>query len=59
MKPNQSSRMDCVVKGCGRHPKDGWAILRISPKGKGQPFRGMCSEHYSEWVETPLVEGRR
>lgn len=37
----------CVWPGCSRGPFDerGSALIRISPKGAGQRFVGLCGEH--------------
>jgi hypothetical protein len=37
----------CDYEGCERGIDTGHALHRVSPKGKGQPFVGMCSEHYA------------
>ncbi len=37
----------CVVDGCVR----GDYLERVNPKGES-PFRGMCREHYREWVSS-------
>ena len=42
----------CAAEGCEKHssPERDPALMtyleRISPKGKGCPFFGMCSEHF-------------
>ena len=47
----------CSVDGCPKYagPPDGSpdqdAIYRINPKGKGNGFVGMCTEHYREWTD--------
>lgn len=33
----------CKYKGCDRHPRNGNAIYRVSPKG--QAFDGLCESH--------------
>jgi len=38
------SRFACEV--CGKHPRDGHLILRVS--AKGEPFRGRCEDHCPE-----------
>lgn len=42
------STRDCAAYGCQRHCRDdGDAVLsRISPKGPGEPFVGLCQDHY-------------
>lgn len=42
-----SERRQCVWPGCSRGPFDehGSALYRISPKGPGQKFVGLCGEH--------------
>lgn len=37
----------CDHEGCDRGIDTGYALHRTSPKGKGQPFVGLCSEHYT------------
>jgi hypothetical protein len=38
----------CAVPGCDRGPQDerGSGLYRISPKGKGEKFVGLCDPHY-------------
>lgn len=43
--PSQDA-FQCDFAGCTRHPSKGDTITRISPKG--QPFRGLCDEHYGQ-----------
>lgn len=36
----------CDHEGCVNGIDSGHALYRVSPKGPGQPFVGLCSEHY-------------
>lgn len=36
----------CDYEGCTNGIETGHALHRVSPKGKGMPFVGMCDEHY-------------
>jgi hypothetical protein len=40
---------DCAAHGCDRTREDGH-LERISPKGKGCPFVGLCRDHYGRSV---------
>jgi hypothetical protein len=40
----------CDHEGCDRGISTGHALHRVSPKGPGQQFAGLCAEHY---VGTP------
>ena len=40
---------ECIEPGCTKHPKDGWAIYRTSPKG--EDFEGKCEEHFEDEIE--------
>lgn len=39
---------DCAAAGCERHCRDGGDayLERVSPKGPGKPFVGLCQDHY-------------
>jgi hypothetical protein len=43
---------DCATEGCERHTREGGdAVLeRISPKGLGCLFVGLCQDHYGKTV---------
>jgi hypothetical protein len=50
--PTYSGTRDCAAEGCERHTRDGgdaW-LERISPKGPGRPFVGLCQDHYGRSV---------
>lgn len=38
-------KMTCDYPGCERGIATGHALYRVSPKGPGKPFVGMCREH--------------
>lgn len=40
---------DCAAYGCERTRDDGY-LGRISPKGKGSMFVGLCQDHYGRSV---------
>lgn len=40
------SMMVCDYEGCENGIATGHALHRVSPKGKGQKFIGMCDDHY-------------
>lgn len=48
----------CDHQGCTNGIDTGHALYRVSPKGPGQPFVGLCSEHYAGEVDpvSPLIE---
>jgi hypothetical protein len=42
------TRMICDYEGCEKGPlTTGHALYRVSPKGPGQKFVGLCEEHYA------------
>lgn len=47
-----SGACDCAASGCERNCRDGGdgLLRRISPKGPGKPFVGLCQEHYGRSV---------
>lgn len=50
------SRFDCARPDCDRGVRTGHVIYRISPKGKGEPFVGLCEEHMAEDAIDPEVK---
>lgn len=48
----------CDHEGCENGIDTGHALYRVSPKGPGKPFVGLCSEHYVGDVDpvTPIIE---
>jgi hypothetical protein len=42
------AEVTCAKDGCERGPANGDALHRISPKGPGQKFVGLCTEHMRE-----------
>lgn len=36
----------CDHEGCEKGIDTGHTLNRVSPKGKGMPFVGMCDDHY-------------
>lgn len=40
-------KRECDYEGCTKGIATGHALHRVSPKGPGQEFVGMCDEHYA------------
>lgn len=41
---------ECAARGCEKTVEDGIVLTRVSPKGPGQPFVGLCDEHLDKTV---------
>lgn len=48
--------LSCSFPGCDCHPSKGDDILRISAKGRGEPFVGRCREHYGAEIPADLAQ---
>lgn len=48
--------LSCSFPGCECHPSKGDDILRISAKGRGEPFVGRCREHYGAEIPADLAQ---
>lgn len=44
--------MICAHEGCDRGIATGHGLYRISPKGRGEKFVGVCQDHLGD-LETP------
>jgi hypothetical protein len=47
----------CQEPGCLAHIDHGDALYRITPKGPGMKFRGMCRAHFKGVIEQPDIAG--
>lgn len=48
---SEQKRFVCDYEGCENGIDTGHALMRVSPKGKGQPFVGLCEKHYAGRVD--------